>query len=375
MRNGIKRVFLLVVDSFGIGGASDAADYGDAGSDTYKSISGGISAPNMAALGLNNIDGVDAAPKAPNPKGQYARLIEKSVGKDTVTGHFEIAGLVSPKPQPLFPDGFPKEIVDKLESAFGRKTLGNCAASGTEIIKRLGEQSTAEAKPIIYTSADSVLQIAANEDVIPLSELYTMCEKARQIMSGDYAVGRVIARPFKRGAEGFYRTENRRDYSLPPHDETMLDRLKARGFAVKGVGKIKDIFSGRGLTEHIEAHSNDEAYGAVINELDKDFTGLVFVNLVDTDMLFGHRNDIEGYRKCVERFDEFLGRLMDRMRADDAVIVTADHGCDPATPSTDHSRENVPYLYWHKNITPQNLGTILGFDFVAQTIEKLLVLD
>lgn len=368
----IKRIFLLVVDSFGIGGAKDAKFYNDEGSDTYRAVQDGIRVPVMVSLGLNNIVGVTATPKEKNPKGKFARLHEKSAGKDTNTGHFEIAGLITAKPLPTFPDGFPNHIIEKLEKAFGKKVIGNVAASGTEIINRLGDISTNEKKPIVYTSADSVLQIAANEDVIPLDELYLMCERAREIMSGDYSVGRIIARPFKLGKNGYYRTENRRDYSLPPHGDTMLDRLKSKGLAVIGVGKIKDIFCNKGLTKHLEAHSNNEALDAVLKEMDNDFHGLLFANLVDTDMLYGHRNDIDGYRKCVERFDEYLGQIISKMKRGDAVIVTADHGCDPSTPSTDHSRENVPYLFYSIGTVSEDLGEIEGFDFIAKAVEELL---
>ena len=366
------RAFILVVDSFGIGKASDAYLYGDEGSDTYKSISKGIEVPNLVMLGLNNIDGVEALPKCDKPLASYARLIEKSVGKDTVTGHFEIAGIISVKPQPTFPDGFPDEIVYKLEKAFGAKILGNEAASGTEIIKRLGRQSTDEVRPIVYTSADSVLQIAANESVIPLERLYQMCESARRIMCGDYAVGRIIARPFLEGKDGFYRTENRKDYSLLPPRDSLLDMLKKKGKTVIGVAKIRDIFSGQGLTEHIAVHSNDEVCKDVSDVLDRDFDGLCFVNLVDTDMVYGHRNDVDGYRRCVERFDGYLGQMLGKLKSDDMFIITADHGCDPATPSTDHSRENVPYFCYVKGREGENLGTIKGFDFVAKTVYKYL---
>ncbi|MDD4839075.1 MAG: phosphopentomutase [Clostridia bacterium] len=373
MEKIISRVFILVIDSFGIGGAIDAKEYGDEGSDTYLSISEGIKVPNLVALGINNIDGVLVLPKMKNPLGQFARLTEKSMGKDTVTGHFEIAGLITKKPLPTFPNGFPTEIIEKLEKAFGRQIIGNCVASGTEIIAQMGDVSTNEDKPIVYTSADSVLQIAANEDKISIEEIYAMCEKAREIMSGeDFGVGRIIARPFRYGAKGYYRTANRRDYSLPPQAPTMLDRLKEKGFEVKGVGKIRDIFCGCGLTEHIESHSNRAGLEAVSIEIEKDFNGLVFVNLVDTDMIYGHRNDVPGYRKCVEEFDDYLNTIISSLKDSDALIITADHGCDPSTPSTDHSREDVPFLLYGKKIAPKNLGTIKGFDFIANLTEELL---
>lgn len=367
-----KRAFVLVVDSFGIGGAADAHLFGDEGSNTYKAISENIKVPNLIKLGFNNIDGVQNEPKEQNPIGSYARLIEKSMAKDTVTGHLEIMGLETVKPLPTFPNGFPQEIVEKLESAFGVSMLGNEAASGTEIIERLGEESTKSGCPILYTSADSVLQIAANEDVIPVEKLYEMCEKAREIMSGDFAVGRIIARPFRKGMVGYYRTANRKDYSLPPQGKTMLDTLNAKGYEVKGIGKIRDIFSGQGLTEHIESHSNKEGYEKINIELEKDFDGLVFVNLVDTDMLYGHRNDIEGYRKCVERFDEFVGTMIPKLTENDLLVITADHGCDPSTPSTDHSRENVPYISYQKGEKSVNYGTVEGFVFVGNQVEKFL---
>ena len=366
------RAFIIVIDSFGIGKAKDAYVYGDEGSDTYKSISDGISIPNLISLGFNNIDGVEALPKAEKPLAKYARLIEKSKGKDTVTGHFEIAGIVSLKPQPTFPDGFPKHIIDKLENAFGMKILGNEVASGTEIINRLGRQATDEVRPIVYTSADSVLQIAANESAIGLDKLYSMCMDARKIMCGDYAVGRIIARPFLEGENGFYRTSNRKDYSLLPPKESILDKLSAKGFDCIGIGKIHDIFSGQGLTKNVVAHTNEEVSEALIEVMKQDFNGLCFVNLVDTDMVYGHRNDVDGYRKCVERFDVYLSKMLKLLNDDDMFIITADHGCDPSTPSTDHSRENVPYLCYVKSGEGENLGTIEGFDFIAKTVYKYL---
>lgn len=373
MEKQSKRVTILVVDSLGIGGAFDAKDYGDEGSNTYQSIAEGISAPNLVSLGLNNIDGVTALPKVEKPLGKFARLCEVSIGKDTNVGHFELVGLVTKKPLPTFPNGFPDEKIAQLEQAFGRQIIGNCAASGTEIIARMGDVSGNEGKPIVYTSADSVLQIATNEDVIPLEELYDMCLKARDIMSGEeFGVGRIIARPFKLGSKGYYRTSNRRDFSLPPQEPTMLDRLKEKGYEVVGIGKIHDIFCGRGLTKTISTHSNKEGMEAVLSQLKRDFSGLIFVNLVDTDMLYGHRNDVDGYRKCVEEFDEYLGKVLSALKESDALIVTADHGCDPSTPSTDHSRENVPFLLYGKHIEPENLGIIEGFYYVAKVTEDIL---
>jgi len=364
----MNRAFVIVIDSFGIGGADDAALYGDEGSNTYKSISSGIHIPNLVTLGLNNIDGVDVYPKAPKPLGDYARLKPKSAGKDTTTGHFELAGIVNTKPQPTFPSGFPKHIIDKLTERFGMEIIGNVAASGTEIINRLGDEATEGNKAIVYTSADSVLQIAVNEEKVGLKKLYEMCRAAREIMSGDYAVGRIIARPFLKGENGYYRTPNRKDFSLLPPSPTMLDKLSQKGYSVIGIGKINDIFSGKGLTRHIEAHGNDEVICETEKVLDESFKGICFVNLVDTDMVYGHRNDIKGYRECVERIDKAVGRFLPKVKQGDLFIITADHGCDPATPSTDHSREDVPYLAFTPSKTGRNLGTIYGFDFVSRIV-------
>ncbi len=372
MEKGVKRVFCFVVDSFGIGGAIDANQFGDEGSDTYKAICENIKIPNLQNLGLNNIDGIDILPKSKKPIAKYARLEEISVAKDTVTGHWEMMGIETKKTLPTYPNGFPQEVVEKLEKAFQRKLIGNFSASGTEIIKQLGDESTRTGSPILYTSADSVLQLACNEDEIPLEEIYDMCQKARELMTGEHAVSRVIARPFRKGIVGYYRTGDRKDYALLPPNNSTLVKLKNKGFDVIGVGKIFDIFSGVGLTKKIFAHQNLEVYDKIFPLMRENFNGFVFVNLVDTDMNYGHRNDVGGYRLCVEEFDVFLGKFIELMKDDDVLIVTADHGCDPSTPSTDHSRENVPYLQFQKNCPGENLGTIKGFKFVGETVEKLL---
>lgn len=365
------RVFLIVLDSFGVGNAPDAAAFGDEGSNTFKACfdSGKLNIPNMKKLGLFNIDGVDFGEREKEPLGAYARLVEESAGKDTTIGHWEIAGIISEKPLPVFPGGFPDEVIKEFERRTGRKTLCNKPYSGTEVIKDYGEEHMKTGALIVYTSADSVFQVAANENVVPVKKLYEYCEIARDILKGDYAVGRVIARPFVgTSPENFARTSNRHDFSLLPPSKTMLDILKDNGKDVLSVGKIIDIFAGQGITAFIRTVSNTDGMVKTAEFQKKDFDGLCFVNLVDFDMKYGHRNDVAGYTNALNEFDIALGDFMKNMREDDVLMLTADHGCDPSTPSTDHSRECVPLIICGNNVKGGNLGTRKGFTCIAKTI-------
>lgn len=365
------RVFLIVLDSFGVGNAPDAAAFGDEGSNTFKACYnfGKLNIPNMKKLGLFNIDGVDFGEREKEPLGAYARLVEESAGKDTTIGHWEITGIISEKPLPVFPNGFPDEIIKEFERRTGRKTLCNKPYSGTEVIKDYGVEHMKTGALIVYTSADSVFQVAANENVVPVKKLYEYCEIARDILKGDYAVGRVIARPFVgTSPENFVRTSNRHDFSLLPPSKTMLDILKDNGKDVLSVGKIIDIFAGQGITEFIRTVSNADGMIKTAEFQKKDFDGLCFVNLVDFDMKYGHRNDVAGYTNALNEFDIALGDFMKNMREDDVLMLTADHGCDPSTPSTDHSRECVPLIICGNNVKSGNLGTRKGFTCIAKTI-------
>ncbi|MBR2350476.1 MAG: phosphopentomutase [Clostridia bacterium] len=368
------RVFVIVLDSFGIGAAPDAADFGDAGANTIKGVAGTgiLSLPNMTSLGLGNIDGVDAIGKVENPKATYARLEERSRGKDTTTGHWEMAGLISESPMPTFPNGFPRELLNAFEAKVGRGTLCNLPYSGTDVIRDYGKEHVETGKLIVYTSADSVFQVAAHEEIVPVDELYAICRTAREMLTGEYGVGRVIARPFIGTAPDFKRTENRRDFSLLPPKDTMLNKLSAAGLDVIGVGKIGDIFAMSGLTETHPTHNNGEGMAKAYELLDRDFHGLCFVNLVDFDMKYGHRQDAVGYAEALNAFDSWLGRAMPKLRPDDVLIITADHGCDPTDESTDHTREYVPFLMYGENIPEENLGTISGFDYISNTVCRLL---
>ena len=370
----MKRVFLIVCDSFGIGEMDDAAEYNDQGSNTLRAVSKSnyFSMPNMKKLGLFNIDGVDYLPKEKSPKGIYARLKEKSKGKDTTTGHWEIAGLISKHPMPTYPNGFDKEIIEEFEKLCGRKTLCNLPYSGTEVIKKYGDEHVKSGDLIVYTSADSVFQIAAHEDVVPVEKLYEYCAIARKILTGKHGVGRVIARPFV-GKDGEYtRTSNRHDFSLEPPADTMLDILKREGLDVIGVGKINDIFASRGITEFVRTKDNTDGMNKTSKYLEKDFNGLCFVNLVDFDMLYGHRNDVDGYAKALSEFDKWLEGFLKELKEDDMVMITADHGCDPSTPSTDHSRECVPLVIYSPMVKEtKNLGTKDTFADIAATILSL----
>ena len=368
------RVFVIVLDSFGIGAAPDAADFGDAGANTIKGVAGTgiLSLPNMISLGLGNIDGVDAIGKVENPKATYARLEERSRGKDTTTGHWEMAGIISESPMPTFPNGFPRELLDAFEAKVGRGTLCNLPYSGTDVIRDYGKEHVETGKLIVYTSADSVFQVAAHEEIVPVDELYAICRTAREMLTGEYGVGRVIARPFIGTAPDFKRTENRRDFSLLPPKDTMLNKLSAAGLDVIGVGKIGDIFAMSGLTETHPTHNNGEGMAKAYELLDRDFHGLCFVNLVDFDMKYGHRQDAVGYAEALNAFDSWLGRALPKLRPDDVLIITADHGCDPTDESTDHTREYVPYLMCGDAIPAENLGTTLGFDYISNTVCRLL---
>jgi len=373
-----KRVFIIVLDSFGIGELPDAAAYGDAGSNTLLSISQSqkFHAPNLRRLGLMNIDGVTAGERQLAPEGCFARLNEKSKGKDTTIGHWEISGIVSEKPLPTFPHGFPDEVIKKFEQATGRKTLCNRAYSGTEVIEKYGREHVETGALIVYTSADSVFQIAAHEEVVPLEQLYEYCRMARGIMQGEYGVGRIIARPFIGAYPDFKRTSNRHDFSLAPPATTMLDLLAASGFETLGVGKINDIFAGRGISWSTRIQNNRDGMEKTIALQSRDFNGLCFVNLVDFDMLYGHRNDVDGYANAISETDVQIGEFIGNMKPDDVLIITADHGCDPATESTDHSREYVPMLMIGGSLKKGvNLGTRDSYADIAATVLDMFGVD
>lgn len=372
MMNNIKRVFLIVLDSFGIGEAPDSPDFGDKGANTLKSVSLSpyFNIPNLLKLGFAHIDGAEFLSKG-ELCSQVARLREKSKGKDTTIGHWEIAGVVSEKPLPTFPNGFPQSFIDDFGKATGREIICNKTYSGTEVIKDYGEEHLKTGALICYTSADSVFQTAAHEDIVPLEKLYDYCKIARQMLTGDLGVGRVIARPFN-GEYPFKRTKNRHDFSLTPPADTMLDRLKNDGFDVIAVGKINDIFANQGITEYIYTENNADGMAKTADYQNRDFNGLCFVNLVDFDMVYGHRRDRDGYARAITEFDGWLGDFIKAMRSDDALIITADHGCDPDFKGTDHTREYTPFVLYNKNIKPENLNTINGFNYVAKTVEGLL---
>ncbi|MGN0686502.1 MAG: phosphopentomutase [Oscillospiraceae bacterium] len=368
-----KRVFLIVLDSFGIGEMPDADRFGDVGANTLRSCfnTGKLHIPHMQRMGLFNIDGVDFGEKSIAPTAAHLRLAEISKGKDTTTGHWEIAGVVSEKPFPTFPDGFPPEVIEKFEQATGRKTLCNKPYSGTKVIADYGSEHMKTGALIVYTSADSVFQIAAHEDIVPVEELYRYCEIAREILVGDYAVGRVIARPFE-GEHPFKRTSRRHDFSLVPPKNTMLDYIANSGLDVIGIGKIYDIFAGKGIVHHNRVIGNIPDMHETTRQQCMDFSGICFTNLVDFDMSFGHRRDADGYTAALNEFDVWLGGFCDNMRPDDVLIITADHGCDPCHSGTDHTREYIPVLVYGKSIAPQQLGTMQGFGNIAATVLDLL---
>ena len=363
-----KRVFLIVLDSVGIGELPDAASFGDEGSNTVGAIRNhpNFHCPNLEALGLFNIEGVGGGIAA--PKASFARMRETSMGKDTTIGHWEIAGIISPQPLPTYPNGFPADLIAEFEKRTGKKAICNLPYSGTDVIRDYGEEHCKTGALIVYTSADSVFQIAAHEDIVPIADLYRYCEIARELLTGEHAVGRVIARPFT-GEHPFARTPRRHDYSLMPPAKTIADVLQERGFATISVGKIYDIFAGKGFSESNPTPNNAGGMAKTDEIAARDFTGLCFTNLVDFDMVFGHRNNIAGYAQALTEFDAWIGGFRERMNDDDICIITADHGCDPATPSTDHSREHTPMLIFGKGIREGvDLGTRASFADIGATI-------
>ena len=372
----IDRVILIVMDSVGVGELPDANLYGDSGSNTMGNIARKVKnfkLNNLQALGIGNIDINLGLEKAESPMGSYGRAKEISPGKDTTTGHWEIAGVTLEQPFPTFPEGFSLELIEAFERAIGTKTLGNEVASGTEIIARLGEKHVETGYPIIYTSADSVFQIAAHEEVIPLSKLYEMCETARRLLTGKYAVGRVIARPFLGTGGDYKRTSNRRDFSLKPIKKTMLEVISENSMNVIAVGKIEDIFAGVGITEAVHISNNMEGMDKTLEYMRTDKKGLIFTNLVDFDMIYGHRNDVSGYAQALMEFDGRLSEVFSAMKDSDVLIITADHGCDPTTDSTDHSREYIPLLVYGKYIKQGvNMGTRESFSDIGSTILDFL---
>ena len=377
----MKRAVIVVLDSVGIGELPDAHLFGDEGSNTLVNIKKArpdMELKNLCSLGLGNIDGkdIDILGKIDSPVGCYGKMAEKSIGKDTTTGHWEMAGVITEKPFPTFTkNGFPKEIMEKFEAAIGRKSLGNYAVSGTEVIKTLGDEHVKTGFPIVYTSADSVFQIAAHESVIPLPLLYEMCTKAREILTGEFGVARVIARPFVGESGNYTRTTNRRDFSLPPTGKTILDLSKEKGQTTVAVGKISDIFQNKGVSLSIHTSGNSDGIKKTIDFLKTEFKGILFTNLVDYDMLYGHRNDVLGYSNALIEFDNALPEIMNTLSEDDILFITADHGCDPTTPSTDHSREYVPILVYGKNVKENiNLGIRATFSDLGETISDYLAL-
>jgi phosphopentomutase len=373
---GVRAVALVVLDSVGVGDAPDAAEFGDEGSATLPHVAdavGGIELPNLGALGLGRVAEITGVPPTEPVAGAYGRMTERSPGKDTTTGHWEIAGVILDRPFPTYPNGFPADVMEPFEKAVGVEALGNVAASGTEIIERLGRQHMATGKPIVYTSADSVFQIAAHVDVVPVERLYEMCEVARRILRGPHEVGRVIARPFRGEPGSFERTADRHDFSvLPPHD-TVLDEISGAGLEVRAIGKISDIFGGRGVTSSRPTKSNEDGVDALIHELQAMQRGLAFVNLVEFDSSFGHRNDPDGYARALEAFDVRLPEISGALEPDDVLIITADHGNDPTTPSTDHSREQVPLVCTGGRVRRgAHLGVRASFADCGATIAELL---
>ena len=372
----IKRIFLIVLDSCGVGAAPDSAAFGDIGVNTLRSCAASpkFSIPHLIEAGLGNLDGIDYLPKTDHPTAALARLQEASMGKDTTIGHWEIAGIVSPNPLPTYPQGFPQEVLEEFEKQTGRGVLCNKPYSGTEVIRDYGEEQKKTGKWIVYTSADSVFQVAANENWIPLEELYDACRKARAILRGKHGVGRVIARPYVgESASEFRRTSNRHDFSLEPPKQTMLDAIKAAGLDTLAVGKIYDIFAGQGTTEHLFNKSNADGMAHTDDYAARDFHGLCFVNLVDFDMQYGHRRDVDGYANALTEFDTWLGQFLPKLGDEDLVMITADHGCDPAyTATTDHTREYVPLVVLGKQVKPVNLGTRKSFADIAATVTELL---
>lgn len=369
-----KRIFLIVLDSFGIGAMEDAPAYGDYDVNTLRSVSESayFEVPNLQKLGLFNIDGVNVGQEAKKPMAAIVRMAERSKGKDTTTGHWEIAGIYSPNPMPTYPDGFPQEILEEFSAKTGRGVLCNKPYSGTVVIQEYGEEHMNTGDLIVYTSADSVFQIAAHEEVVPVDVLYDYCRMAREILQGEHGVGRVIARPFVGPCSGhFTRTSNRHDFSLEPPAVTMLDQLKDAGKDVIGVGKINDIFAGKGLTEYVYTSGNEEGIERTLEYMDKDFEGLCFVNLVDFDSMYGHRNDVDGYAKAITYFDGRLAEILSKLKENDILMITADHGCDPGyTQTTDHTREYVPWIIYGEKVEPVNYGTRDTFADIGAAVLK-----
>ena len=368
MKNKKRRIFLTVLDSFGIGYMPDADKFSDVGANTLKTIYGSkyFKADTLRSLGLFNIDRVEVGTPVDHPLAAYARMAERSMGKDTITGHWEMCGIISEKPMPTYPDGFPEEILDKLRKATGREILCNKPYSGTEVIKDYGREHMETGALIVYTSADSVLQIAAHEDIVPVETLYGYCVKAREIMQGEHRVGRVIARPFTGTYPDFVRTPRRHDYAVAPPEPSLLDRMKEAGFDVISIGKIYDIFNGSGITRKISTKNNDDGLKMMSDVAGEDWNGLCFTNLCDFDMVYGHRNDIDGYAKALASFDEWLGEFIKGMKEDDLLMITGDHGCDPGYPTTDHTREYTPLLIY--GAAHENLGTRSSFNFIGEYI-------
>ncbi len=367
----MKRIFLIVLDSVGIGAMDDAKEYGDEGANTLCSVSSSsyFSMPNMQKLGLFNIDGVSCGDKAEQTEAVIARMKEASKGKDTTIGHWEISGIISKKPLPTYPNGFPEDVINNFVTLTGREVLCNKPYSGTEVINVYGDEHMKTGKLIVYTSADSVFQIAAHEDIVPLEDLYKYCETARKMLVGKHGVGRVIARPFNGVSGNYKRTPRRHDYSLLPPGVTMLDQLKAKGKDVIGVGKIYDIFAGKGITDYTYTQNNEDGIGKTLEMMDRDFDGLCFINLVDYDMLYGHRNDVDGYAKALSYFDIRLPEIINKLTPDDILIITADHGCDPGyVITTDHTREYTPFIMYGKNLEPRNMGTRDTFADIGATV-------
>jgi phosphopentomutase len=372
----VNRVAVIVLDGVGAGALPDAADFGDEGSNSLGNTArqlGGLALPNLGRLGLGNITEIMGVPPMVDTLGAYGRMAEQSAGKDSTVGHWELMGLISPRPLPTYPNGFPAELIAEYERRIGRKTLGNKAISGTVVIEELGEEHMRTGRPIVYTSADSVFQVAAHEEVIPLEELYRLCKIAREMLAGEHAVGRVIARPFVGRPGHFTRTENRRDFSLSPPEPTLLDRLVAAGYQVIGVGKVDDLFARRGLSVCHHTVSNVVATAKVIELLKHEGRGMILANLIEFDMVYGHRNNVQGYARALEAFDGQLPLLMKSMKPRDVLFIVADHGNDPTTPSTDHSREYVPLLVYGEEVKPGvNLGTRESFADLGATIAALL---
>lgn len=369
----IKRVILIILDSLGVGEMHDSLSYGDKDCNTFANViknSKNIIIDNFKKLGIGNIKSLNLEP-CENPMASIGVCNELSQGKDTITGHLEISGVVTKVPLKTFPNGFTKEIIDEFESKIGRKILGNCVASGTEIIERLGEEHIKTGKPIVYTSADSVFQIAAHEEVISIEELYNMCEIAREMLVGDNLIGRVIARPFVGEVGSFKRTSNRKDYAIDPPGKTMLDYIKEDNKDVISIGKIYDIFNGFGITEKIKTVSNLDGINKTIEIMKKDFNGLLFTNLVDFDMMYGHRNDVEGYANAISEFDSKIPELLENLNEDDLLILTADHGCDPTTQGTDHTREQIPLIVYGKKMKVVDLGVRDSFSDIGKTVLDL----